>query len=100
MVREFHPNGVHWAVFFDQRRVHNFTFTLPPQTPPGDYLLRTEHLAIHVASNAGGAQWYMGCAKIRLRAATRLLSRVRPLNSGSVHRPRKWGAFQPELASY
>ncbi|KAF7965329.1 hypothetical protein HWV62_44474 [Athelia sp. TMB] len=41
-----------------------YTFTLPKSLPSGDYLLRSEHIAIHSASYYGGAQFYLSCAQI------------------------------------
>lgn len=32
---------------------------LPASLPSGDYLLRVEHTALHSASSAGGAQFYI-----------------------------------------
>lgn len=34
---------------------------IPSDIPPGDYLLRAEVIALHVASSVGGAQFYMSC---------------------------------------
>ncbi|RYP08181.1 hypothetical protein DL765_008881 [Monosporascus sp. GIB2] len=41
-------------------------FTIPPCVAPGDYLMRVELLALHSAYAAGGAQFYMECAQIRV----------------------------------
>ncbi|KAF2690873.1 lytic polysaccharide monooxygenase [Lentithecium fluviatile CBS 122367] len=41
-------------------------FTMPTCVAPGDYLLRAELIALHGAQNAGGAQFYMECAQIRV----------------------------------
>ncbi|KAH7408767.1 family 61 glycosyl hydrolase [Phaeosphaeria sp. MPI-PUGE-AT-0046c] len=41
-------------------------FTMPTCIAPGDYLMRVELLALHSASSSGGAQFYMGCAQIRV----------------------------------
>ncbi|OAL54841.1 glycoside hydrolase [Pyrenochaeta sp. DS3sAY3a] len=41
-------------------------FTLPSCVAPGQYLLRAEIIALHSASKAGGAQFYMGCAQINV----------------------------------
>ncbi|GJD01255.1 glycosyl hydrolase family 61 [Colletotrichum higginsianum IMI 349063] len=41
-------------------------FTLPSCVAPGDYLLRVELIALHGASVQGEAQFYMGCAQIRV----------------------------------
>jgi hypothetical protein len=38
--------------------------TIPKNTPSGEYLLRIEHIALHQASQAGGAQFYISCAQI------------------------------------
>lgn len=43
-----------------------WTFTLPKSTPNGQYLLRFEHIALHSASSAGGAQFYISCAQINV----------------------------------
>ena len=34
-------------------------FTVPKDTPTGDYLIRIEHIALHVAQSEGGAQLYV-----------------------------------------
>ncbi|KAL9114937.1 MAG: hypothetical protein Q9227_001180 [Pyrenula ochraceoflavens] len=39
-------------------------FTLPNDTPAGDYLVRGDAIALHGAEAVGGAQYYMGCAQI------------------------------------
>jgi hypothetical protein len=33
-----------------------FTYTIPKSLPSGDYLVRIEHIALHVAQSYGGAQ--------------------------------------------
>ncbi|KAL5119494.1 hypothetical protein ACEQ8H_002559 [Pleosporales sp. CAS-2024a] len=40
------------------------TANIPKSLPSGDYLLRIEHIALHQASNTGGAQFYISCAQI------------------------------------
>ena len=37
------------------------TFTIPSKIPSGDYLIRAEAIALHTASQVGGAQFYMSC---------------------------------------
>lgn len=57
--------GLEWATFpGNQGGAQNFTFTLPDNLPPGDYLMRGEHIALHGAGEVGGAQFYMGCAQL------------------------------------
>lgn len=44
----------------------NYTFNLPTGLQSGDYLLRSEILALHVANNPGGGQFYIGCAQLKI----------------------------------
>ncbi|TVY24285.1 putative endo-beta-1,4-glucanase D [Lachnellula hyalina] len=39
-------------------------FTVPASLPSGEYLLRVEHIALHSASSAGGAQFYISCGQV------------------------------------
>ncbi|KFA71536.1 hypothetical protein S40288_06842 [Stachybotrys chartarum IBT 40288] len=68
-VLQFRPNqGVLWAVMpsTSSQGIYNFTFTLPQETPPGEYLLRAEHIALHAAGAPNGAQFYIGCAQLTI----------------------------------
>ena len=40
--------------------------TLPRSLPSGEYLLRAEHIALHSAGSAGGAQFYISCAQVKV----------------------------------
>lgn len=40
-------------------------FTIPADTPDGEYLVRPEHIAIH-EGHVGKAQFYMECAQLRV----------------------------------
>lgn len=40
------------------------SFKIPAATPSGDYLLRVEHIGLHVAQSSGGAQFYISCGQI------------------------------------
>ncbi|KAI1333683.1 glycoside hydrolase family 61 protein [Xylariaceae sp. FL0016] len=42
----------------------SIAFTVPQCLADGDYLFRIEHVALHSASSAGGAQFYISCAQI------------------------------------
>ncbi|KAJ7289511.1 glycosyl hydrolase family 61-domain-containing protein [Mycena rebaudengoi] len=42
------------------------TFPIPPATPSGQYLIRIEHIALHVATTFGGAQFYIACAQVEV----------------------------------
>jgi lytic cellulose monooxygenase (C1-hydroxylating) len=39
---------------------------IPSDIAPGDYLLRTEVIALHVAGSAGGAQHYVTCFQLKI----------------------------------
>lgn len=54
--------GLQWAT----NGITSFLFNIPAQTPPGEYLVRAEGLALHGAGTKGGAQWYIGCAQIKV----------------------------------
>jgi hypothetical protein len=40
------------------------TFTIPKNTPSGEYLVRIEHIALHVAQSSGAAQFYLSCGQV------------------------------------
>ncbi|KAI0041428.1 lytic polysaccharide monooxygenase [Auriscalpium vulgare] len=42
------------------------TFPLPTALPAGQYLLRVEQIALHVAQTFGGAQFYLSCGQINV----------------------------------
>jgi hypothetical protein len=39
---------------------------IPKSLPSGEYLFRVEHIALHSASAAGGAQFYLSCAQVKV----------------------------------
>ena len=51
----FSTNTVNWPA----TNLQQYTFTIPKSLPSGQYLLRAEHIALHVAQSAGGAQFYV-----------------------------------------
>jgi len=44
--------------------ITQFTITLPSNLPNGQYLIRVEQIALHVASTFGGAQFYIACGQL------------------------------------
>ncbi|KAI2469830.1 lytic polysaccharide monooxygenase [Annulohypoxylon bovei var. microspora] len=40
--------------------------TVPAATPDGEYLLRVEQIALHLASKPNGAQFYLACTQIKI----------------------------------
>ncbi|OSC96684.1 lytic polysaccharide monooxygenase [Trametes coccinea BRFM310] len=44
----------------------SYTVTLPQDLPPGDYLIRHEIIALHLAVTMGGAEFYPSCTQVRV----------------------------------
>lgn len=60
------PGGMTWS----SQNKASVSFTIPKCISDGEYLFRIEHNALHGASNAGGAQFYISCAQIRVTGGT------------------------------
>ncbi|KAM0321658.1 hypothetical protein ACHAQA_010014, partial [Verticillium albo-atrum] len=60
--QHFSNEGIRWGSW-DKG---NFTFTLPKETPSGQYLVRIEHIGVHGAGEFGGAEFYYNCAQIEV----------------------------------
>lgn len=60
--------GLQWATYVDGG-INNFTFALPKDLAAGDYLMRAEHIALHGAQAKGGAQFYLGCAQLKVEGS-------------------------------
>ncbi|KAI7775380.1 hypothetical protein LA080_006878 [Diaporthe eres] len=45
-------------------------FKLPAKLTSGDYLLRSEMLALHGSQTQGGAQFYIGCMQLRISGSS------------------------------
>ncbi|TFK48010.1 hypothetical protein OE88DRAFT_1635457 [Heliocybe sulcata] len=43
-----------------------YTVTLPSDLAPGDYLIRHEIIALHLAMTMGGAEFYPSCTQVRI----------------------------------
>ncbi|KAG8944676.1 hypothetical protein FRC04_001640 [Tulasnella sp. 424] len=54
----------YWATDAMNDNCGKVPFTIPSDIEPGDYLLRAEVIALHVAGSLGGAQHYMSCYQI------------------------------------
>ncbi|KPM42114.1 hypothetical protein AK830_g4409 [Neonectria ditissima] len=61
--------GLQWATYVNNAGIHNFTFALPDSLASGNYLMRAEHIALHSAGSEGGAQFYMGCAQLKVEGS-------------------------------
>ncbi|KAJ6576004.1 glycosyl hydrolase family 61-domain-containing protein [Mycena vulgaris] len=54
------------TITFPATGLTQVTFPIPSETPSGQYLIRVEHIALHVASSFGGAQFYIACAQVEV----------------------------------
>ncbi|KAJ7214393.1 glycosyl hydrolase family 61-domain-containing protein [Mycena pura] len=54
------------TITFPALELTEVTVTIPSQTPSGQYLLRVEHIALHVAEVFQGAQFYIACAQLQV----------------------------------
>ncbi|KAJ7612341.1 glycoside hydrolase [Mycena polygramma] len=52
------------TITFPATGMTQVTFPIPSETPSGQYLVRIEHIALHVASSFGGAQFYIACGQV------------------------------------
>jgi len=52
------------AITFPAQNLPSVSFTIPEELPTGQYLVRMEALALHVAETFQGAQWYISCGQI------------------------------------
>ncbi|KAH7126921.1 fungal cellulose binding domain-containing protein [Dendryphion nanum] len=55
-------SGMAWA----SNGKSSVTVKLPTALPSGEYLFRVEHIGLHGASGANGAQFYISCAQIKV----------------------------------
>lgn len=60
--------GLQWATYVDGG-ISNFTFALPEELAAGEYLMRAEHIGLHGASTKGGAQFFLGCAQLKIEGS-------------------------------
>ncbi|KAF8579725.1 lytic polysaccharide monooxygenase [Ramaria rubella] len=54
------------SITFPAQNLPGVTFTLPKALPSGQYLVRMEAIALHVASTFGGAQFYISCGQVQV----------------------------------
>ncbi|KAH8828783.1 glycoside hydrolase family 61 protein [Flagelloscypha sp. PMI_526] len=59
-------NWNYWANQVLNDNCGHYTFTIPADIEPGDYLLRAEEIALHLAGVPNGAQFYVSCYQIRV----------------------------------
>ncbi|KAJ7774055.1 glycosyl hydrolase family 61-domain-containing protein [Mycena metata] len=54
------------TIQFPSENLVAVNFTIPSALPSGQYLIRIEHIALHVAETFGGAQFYISCAQVQV----------------------------------
>ncbi|KAG9014637.1 hypothetical protein FRB94_011815 [Tulasnella sp. JGI-2019a] len=59
-------NSDYWGTEVLNDNCGHYTVTIPKDIAPGNYLLRAEVIALHVASGLDGAQFYMSCYQINV----------------------------------
>ncbi|KIJ64665.1 lytic polysaccharide monooxygenase [Hydnomerulius pinastri MD-312] len=55
------------SISFPSVGMSQVTFTLPTDIPDGQYFIRAEDIALHVAQSYGGAQFYISCAQVNVQ---------------------------------
>jgi len=53
-------------VWPDQNTYETTNATIPANTPAGEYLLRVEQIALHMASQPNKAQFYLACTQVQI----------------------------------
>jgi len=65
-IDEFVQDNGTWANAIMEQNNMTYSFNLPADLASGEYLLRSEMLALHGSQSLGGAQWYIGCAQLKI----------------------------------
>ncbi|KAH7916237.1 glycoside hydrolase [Hygrophoropsis aurantiaca] len=60
------PSTQEWATDVVNANNGKHSVVIPASLPAGEYLLRAEIIALHVASTYPGAQFYIGCAQVKI----------------------------------
>ncbi|KAG4440638.1 hypothetical protein IFR05_003872 [Cadophora sp. M221] len=65
-IDEFDSKNGTWANEIMLAQDMTYSFKLPTGLASGEYLLRSEMLALHASQTVGGGQFYMGCAQLKI----------------------------------
>ncbi|RYP61443.1 hypothetical protein DL770_009784 [Monosporascus sp. CRB-9-2] len=65
-IDELNHEGGRWANEIMSAKDMKHSFRLPERLASGEYLLRSEMLALHGAQTVEGAQFYIGCAQLKI----------------------------------
>ncbi|KAF8592296.1 lytic polysaccharide monooxygenase [Ramaria rubella] len=78
-------NSTTWATDVVNANAGKHSFVIPKSIPSGDYLIRGEIIALHVAETYPGAQFYIGCLQVTVAGG----------GSGSPTKIALPGAYKP-----
>ncbi|TLD14410.1 uncharacterized protein PgNI_03554 [Pyricularia grisea] len=59
-----------WGTDLLNKECGKRTFKVPSNIPAGNYLVRAEAIALHTASQTGGAQFYMSCFQVNIAGSS------------------------------
>ncbi|KAM3086175.1 hypothetical protein ACMFMG_000312 [Clarireedia jacksonii] len=65
-IQEWAQTNGTWASAIMEAGNMSMSFKLPTGLATGEYLLRSEMLALHSSQTIDGAQWYIGCAQLSI----------------------------------
>ncbi|KIJ33766.1 lytic polysaccharide monooxygenase [Sphaerobolus stellatus SS14] len=51
---------------FPAQGIDRVTFTIPPNLPDGEYLVRLENIALHLAETYGGTESFISCGQVKV----------------------------------
>ncbi|KAI0012541.1 lytic polysaccharide monooxygenase [Xylariaceae sp. FL0662B] len=63
------PEVTDTGLVWPTEKLTEVSVTIPECIAPGEYLLRVEHIALHSASQAGGAQFYQACSQLSVASS-------------------------------
>ncbi|KAF8154893.1 glycosyl hydrolase family 61-domain-containing protein [Crassisporium funariophilum] len=74
------------------------TATIPSTLAPGNYLIRHEIIALHLATSRGGAEFYPGCAQLRVGGSQTGVPKASDLvNLPGAYSDNDPGIFDPQV---
>ena len=67
---DYDKSTLEWANEVMEAQNMTYSFKLPSGLATGDYLLRSEMLALHGSQTLNGAQFYIGCAQLHITGSS------------------------------
>jgi len=69
-IQQTGQEGKGWAVAKQMKLGTNYEVTVPKAIENGDYIMRHEIIALHLADKKGGAEFYTSCYQLRVTGGT------------------------------